>query len=144
MHRAIHATALVLVLAAQTASGGCEDTGTPGYDCHVSERGLQVENGYVTDVVRNWCEVGLAPQRQTFITWIETRRNPDDRWLVSGRSSPSDDVPDSDGVTHVLRDGRCQHDIEYGMAWHASGADHNGVPFDTGIVRRIPGRTDLC
>lgn len=144
MHRAVHVTALLLVLAAQTASGGCQDTGAPGYSCHVSTRGLQVENGRVTDVVTNWCEAGLGPQRQTFITWIETRRHRADDWLVASRSGVSDGIPGPTGQTHDLRDGRCQPDIEYGTAWRAHGIDHEGVPFDTGIVRALFATTGLC
>jgi hypothetical protein len=85
MRKALHATALVLVLAAQATSGGCQDTGTLGYSCHVETRGLEIENGYVTDVVRNWCEPGLEPKRQMFSVWIETRRGPGDGWLLTGR-----------------------------------------------------------
>lgn len=135
---------VVLVLAVQAGDGGCQDAGTPGYSCHVVERGLRVEHGHVTDELRNWCEVGLGPLSQTFVAWIQARRNPGDRWLVSGRSSPSDLVPDLDGVTHDLDAGRCQTDIEYSAAWRARGVDRNGAPFDTGIVQRLPGRMDLC
>lgn len=144
MVKPLHYLTLALVLAAQTGDASCQDTGAPGYSCHVLERGLQLQNGRVTDVIRNWCDVGLWPQSQTFIAWIQSRRNPDDRWLTSGRSSPSSTVPDQDGIIHTVSGGHCQADIEYAAAWRASGVDHNGVPFDTGIVQRIPGRTDLC
>lgn len=133
--------AALVVLASNAGDQSCEAAG--GYDCHVETRGLEVEAGRVTDVVTNSCAAGREPRSQTFLAWIETRRNSSDKWLVASRSGVSYGLPDP-AEPHHLRDGRCQPDIEYGTAWRAQGTDHNGVAFDTGIMRRLFGATGLC
>lgn len=142
----MHAVAAgVIVLASQAGDASCEDLGSIGYSCHVNIDGPSLsETGRVVAVVENRCDEGLGPQSQDFYTWIETRRSPDDRWLVIGKNGNEHRPPPAGGDTYRLRDGRCQADIEYGVAWRARGADHNGVPFDTEIKRKRFGRTDLC
>lgn len=145
MVRGLHYAALLLVLAAQTGDASCEDMGTPGYSCHVSVGDLQVAaDGHVISEVHNWCETGMGPESQTFMTWIETRRNPADDWLVASRVGIERRPPLLAGDTYKLRDGRCQADVEYGVAWRASGVDRNGLEFDTKTKREQFGRTDLC
>lgn len=146
VHRGIHSLlATVLILVSNAGDGGCEDVSDAGYNCHVKTHDLEVsDTGRVTGVVENWCETGYEPQRQTFLTWIETRRNPADDWLVSSRVGVERRPPPPERDVYRLRDGRCQADVEYGVAWHASGEDHNGVPFDTGIKRNLFGVAGLC
>lgn len=142
--RALFAAAVVV--ASQAGDASCEDIGSIGYSCHVRRDGPKVdEKGRVVATVRHYCDPGLEPQDQDFYTWIEIRRSDADKWIAVGNTGvehrpPRPEKPD----IYELRDGRCQADIEYGVAYRTLGVDHDGVAFDTGIKRDLVAVTTLC
>lgn len=145
--RVAHAVvAAVLALASQAGDASCQDVGGVGYSCHVRPDGPDVdERGRVVATVKHWCDPGSEPRSQDFYTWIETRRSNTDKWITVGKTGvehrpPRPGEPD----IYELRDGRCQADIEYGVAYQTSGVDHSGVAFDTGVERGLVGITGLC
>ena len=142
--RAIAAAAIIL--ASQAGDGGCEDIGGFGYICHVRPDGPKLDDrGRVVATVEHWCDPGLEPRSQDFYIWIETRRSDSDKWLVASQVGIEHRPPPPEKAdVYELRDGRCQADIEYGVAYQAEGVDHNGVTFDTGIKRELSGETRLC
>ena len=76
---------------------------------------------------------------------LPDRLNGSDKWIAVGNTGVEHRPPRT-GKPDVfkLRDGRCQADIEYGVAYQTSGVDHKGAAFDTGIMRDLVGVTGLC
>lgn len=119
MHRAIHTATLVLALAAQAGNGGCEVHVLP-QACDVKFRGIQVDQGYVTDVVTPVCDE--PPQRHLLHAWIEYRRVGEYARLGRQRDGVTDDLPDREGKTKVTLTVR---DCVEG--WYRSAAHVEGV-----------------
>lgn len=138
--RVIAAAAAILL--SQVQDNSCATAPSTGFNCHVSSRGLQNENGLVTDVLYYWCKP--PPQEQQFIGWIDARPGIGQEWNPAGREA-TQFIPAGTTLKELrVEGGRCQPDVEYGTMWRSEGVAADGRPFDETPKRHIFTKDDLC
>ncbi|MGH3908268.1 MAG: hypothetical protein ACRDTE_29410 [Pseudonocardiaceae bacterium] len=101
--------------------------------CTVLFRGLEVENGQVTDVVRPVCDNNNRPLSDVIEVYLDYRRISDDFTPLGRRHKVVSQIPDADGFD-IIVSGPCLEGY-YRTHYYVSG---RGAPLDGGPGGSLP------
>jgi hypothetical protein len=130
-----------MMLLVTTTASQCGDDPALAKACTVLFRGLEVENGQVTDVLRRVCDSQHRSLVHKIQAWIE-RKSFDGDWKPVSRRTPlALTIPDSAGFD-IRVSAECVEG-SYRSGYEAIGrgevlpGNPSGVPFDTGTTAGI-------
>lgn len=124
-------TLAAVILATTSTTSECDPPAPKA--CSVSLRGLQVENGMVTDIVTPTCKKDKLPLRHVIEVYLDYRGPGDEFTPLSPKHIVKPGIPDEKGFD-INVTGECVKGY-YRTHYHVSG---KGPPLDDGPGGSIP------